>query len=190
MGAVADIAERWSAAQEYEAGYWRLPGVADHEATKQRRYASYMGLRTLDLRGRSVVDIGGGPASLLLQCSTIGSAAVVDPLTMPSAARARYADHGIELVNARAEDFDGTGFDEAWVYNVLGHTVDPFAVLRAAQRAARVVRLFDWLDDELRPGHLHRLSEVQIAPFLDFYRLVRLEDELLVGTAIVGVWLA
>ena len=56
-----------------------------------------------DLMDRSVVDIGGGPASLLLKCMNKGRAVVADPSVFPDWVTARYEACGIEYWRMEGE---------------------------------------------------------------------------------------
>ena len=180
----------WQAAQRYEQQYWDREFNMSMEVQKQRLYARHMGIRSADLCGKSILDIGGGPASFLLQCRNFRRATVVDPLPAMDATRQRYAQDGINLVQETAESFTCLErYDEVWIYNVLQHVIDPQAVLKRAQACARVLRLWDWLDEPIKEGHIHVIPENIVAPFLDFYRIGVSDTGILQGTFITGVWL-
>ena len=47
-----------------------------------------------------------------------------------------------------------TRTDECWLYNVLQHVDDPHRVVEVAKRAAKVLRVFEWINipgDEMHP---------------------------------------
>ena len=165
----------WQAAQEWEREWWGNCCNSLGEETKQLLYANRMGLRTFydgksphnfDLGGTSVLDIGGGPCSLLLKCvNVVGK--VVDPLEFPAWVSMRYQAAGIELKRAQGEHIDTTGWDEAWLYNVLEHTEEPESIIQNARRAARLVRVFQWIDTGLSAGHLHSLTAAQLNDWLN-----------------------
>ncbi len=157
----------WRAAQEWERKWWDETFGSQartlDELQKQQTYAKHMGLAPdahgrIDLRGRSVLDVGGGPMSLLLQTVNGRRRVVVDPLPIADWCLGRYAAAGIEVLPVRGEDLGEGGWDENWLYNVLQHTEDPEAVLRNARAAARTLRVFEWLDTGISDGHLHSLS--------------------------------
>ena len=122
---------------------------------KQVVYAEKMGLiRTethkspfvFDMFGASVIDIGGGPVSLLLKCINF-SGTVLDPsASYPRWVYDRYSSLGIEYVVDIAENLDDNGFDEAWIIDSLQHTVNPELVLRNAKKVAKRVRVFEWIN--------------------------------------------
>lgn len=151
--------------QQFERQWWDDCANSYGEETKQLVYAQRMGLAhspaatrwpTYDLGGRSVVDLGGGPVSMLLKAVNFERAVVVDPCPYPSWVAERYASHGVEWVRAEAETFEGS-FDEAWIYNVLQHVRDPQQVVAVARASAPVLRLFEWLETPASLGHPHTL---------------------------------
>lgn len=164
----------WQRAQEWEREWWGMCVNTYGEEQKQLLYANRMGLRTFhdgkspynfDMGSASVLDIGGGPCSLLLKCiNVIGK--VVDPLEFPAWVSMRYQAAGIEFERAQGEHIEETGWDEAWLYNVLQHTEDPAQVIRNAQRAANLIRIFEWVDAPTNEGHPHSLTEAQLNEWL------------------------
>lgn len=163
----------WEQAQKWEAEWWRVTCRncvnTFEEEKKQLEYAEKMGLEVddwsrIDLGSRSVIDIGGGPVSLLLK-TTGGIRLVLDPLvaTWPHWVYDRYRVAGIDVLNARGEDpLDLTQFeeefDEAWIYNCLQHVEDPEAVIANAFQVAKVIRIHEWINTGVSDGHLHTLT--------------------------------
>ncbi len=157
----------WEKAQQYEAAWWRTAGFgvvnSYHEELKQQKYAERMGIKLdqwsrIDLQGKSVLDVGGGPASLLLKTGNAGRRKVIDPLDVPDWVVARYKDASIELEKKAAEDMDEQGWDEVWIYNVLQHVRDPSKIIEKLQRAGKVVRVFEFLERPADEGHPHVLT--------------------------------
>jgi len=156
----------WEKAQEWEADWWGNCANTYGEETKQLLYASRMGLQffhnrkspfNIDMKGASVLDVGGGPTSLLLKCVNV-QGRVADPVAMPRWVCLRYAAAGIALDQVRGEELVERGWDEAWIYNVLQHTEDPGRVVANMKRAAKLVRIFEWVDTPRNEGHPHALS--------------------------------
>lgn len=155
---------------DYELEFWGDCANTWHEEQKQFVYANRMGLLsswncahppTYNIGGRSVLDIGGGPVSLLLKCINRGYCAVVDPGEFPSWVNYRYAECGIEHWMTSGESLRGDrhDFDEVWIYNVLQHVEDPALVVSNARAAAKKIRIFDWIEVDPYPGHPHRLEQ-------------------------------
>ena len=143
------------------------------EETKQLEYAWRMGLRQIpygghwpvyDLDGRSVLDIGGGPVSMLLKCINRSESAVADPCPYPEWVVKRYTDNGIYYLRVKGEDVIdyGSGFDEVWIYNCLQHTENPEKIVRDARKIAPVLRIFEWIDIPPHEGHPNELKEADL----------------------------
>ena len=119
-----------------------------------------------DLGGKSVLDIGGGPVSLLLKCVNFGYATVVDPLYYPGWIGERYNRAGIGYDIMKGEAVTEVGYDEVWIYNVLQHVVSPEQIIQNARKAGKIIRLFEWLEIGEAPGHPHNLLEDQMNEWL------------------------
>jgi hypothetical protein len=164
----------WKQAQEWEQDWWDNCTNTFGEEMKQMLYADKMGLKTfhdgkspfnIDMKGKRVLDIGGGPTSLLLKCMNV-SGVVVDPLPMLEWVEMRYEAANICLMSIAAEDLLLTGFNECWMYNVLQHTENPELAIENARRAARLIRIFEWIDTPTNEGHPHSLSVAALNKWL------------------------
>jgi hypothetical protein len=166
---------------DYELDFWGDCANTLGEELKQLVYARYMGLTVepggpgpvINLKGKSVLDIGGGPVSLLLKCVNRGVCWVVDPGDYPVWVSERYEFTGIGYdCNAGEALMDDalipqrTGWDEAWIYNVLQHVDDPELVLANARKAATLIRIFEWLDVPAYEGHPHELKADDLVSWL------------------------
>lgn len=158
----------WRDHQRWEAHWWGNCANTFGEQLLQQNYAGLMGLDKLagpkysfDLQGKSVLDIGGGPVSLLLRCENPGRRrVVVDPCHFPQWVSERYRAAGIELLSMPAEEMNfDKEFDEAWIYNCLQHVRDPAKVIAAARKAAKVIRIYEPLEVGVHPGHPHNLAK-------------------------------
>jgi SAM-dependent methyltransferase len=152
-----------------EAAYWGdcYSEVAFGEVCKQRMYGREMGLfrdygdeyGDLNLQGKSIIDIGGGPWSMLLRCYNATNKLVIDPIDWPPSVYRRYQAYGITVYQQGGEEpLDIEDFyqiaDEVWIYNCLQHVNDPLKVLANAKKLGRRIRLFEWLwtgSDECHP---------------------------------------
>lgn len=162
---------------EYEIDWWGTCGNTLQEEQKQLVYAARMGLvaqwgvghpPVFDLAGRSVIDIGGGPVSLLLKCVNRGRAIVADPAEWPAWVLGRYEAEGIEFWKMPGESESLTGYtiDEAWIYNVLQHVDDPALVITRARALVSTIRIFEWVDIAPYPGHPHMLTQEDLEEWL------------------------
>lgn len=171
----------WEKAQEWEQDWWGACVNTYGEEEKQLLYASRMGLQAFhdgkspynfDLSGKSVVDIGSGPCSLLLKCVNV-EGYIIDPLIckFPEWVRHRYECSSIRWSMLpfpwQQKHWDAhITCDEAWIYNVLQHTQDPSLIIHSARRAAKLIRIFEWIDTPTNEGHPHTLTELQLNEWL------------------------
>lgn len=174
---VAPVSDaEWQEAQAFERSWWGLEWAPnwDEELKKQQTYFRLMGMpepapplttglsadrAKRDFGTKSILDVGCGPVSLL-QRSVHGRARGVDPLAVSEETRKRYEAAGVEFLNVRAEDMPvDEVFDEVWMYNCLQHTQDPHAILTKVAQMGREVRIFEWIDLGVCPGHPQVLTE-------------------------------
>lgn len=161
--------------KDYELGFWGNCCNTYIEETKQYVYARLMGIRCDEMgftvNGASIIDIGGGPVSMLLKCRDLGKSLVVDPLGLqyPSWTMGRYTSKHIGVIPFRGEDLrpnDLPIFDEVWIYNVLQHVDDPELVVKNALAVCRKLRIFEWVDMPPEPGHPHELKRDKLDAWL------------------------
>lgn len=190
---------KWEEAQEWESNWWGNCGNTCWEDVKQMELAKYLGLQIkpnaytnyrIPLDGQSVLDIGGGPSSLLLKCENV-KGTVVDPCDYPNWVGQRYKECGIEYIQQKGEDIDTTRrYDSVWIYNCLQHTDDPKKIIKNAQKVGKIIRLFEWIETGTNEGHLHSFNRA----FFDKHlkgegKVVNLSSNGLFGMAYYGVFL-
>lgn len=192
----------WREAQEWEKSWWSTCQNTVWEDLKQMNLAPLMGLKIvpnaytnlrIPLNGQSILDIGGGPSSLLLKCENYGNAVVADPCDYPDWIGQRYRESGIEYYRVKGEDLDKTFnkiFDEVWIYNCLQHTEDPFKIVRNAQKLGKIIRVFEWIETGTNDGHPHTFTEKQFNEwFKGEGKVYNLNSNGLYGKAFAGVFL-
>ena len=170
--------KRWEKAQVWETAWHGAAINSFGEEEKQLLYANRMGLKlhhngkspyNIECSNLDIIDIGGGPSSLLLKALNGNRLGVVDPMRMPEWVGLRYDAAGINHVRRAGEDLEASGYDEAWIYNVLQHTEDPEAVILNARSAAKLIRIFEWIDTPTNVGHIHTLTEQNLNEWLGGY---------------------
>lgn len=192
----------WIKEQAWESKWWGDCLNTYNEETKQFLYAGFMGIKTMssygvkafDVGGQDIIDIGGGPTSMLLKTQTAtqaknslvlpgmairGRGVVADPCIYPDWIKYRYEAAGIELWDIPGERLPTSEhFDEAWIYNVLQHTMSPREIIESAKAVSRTIRIFEWIDTRIAPGHPHSLTKEMLDEFLcTDGRTVRLTGE-------------
>jgi SAM-dependent methyltransferase len=161
----------WKDVNEWEKYWWGNCTNTFNEERKQLVYARRMELKfctedwrpfTIDMDHKSVLDIGGGPVSLLLKCINVDGT-VVDPCEFPRWIYQRYGDANIHFLLIKGEEvdhhFEDEVFDEVWIYNCLQHTEDPEKILRNAKKVSKLIRLFEWIDKPVEEGHPQVLTQ-------------------------------
>lgn len=165
--------EEWQSNQLWERQSWGnevFLTSSNNEAKKQLIYAREMGLISninevpINLHGKSVLDMGCGPISLLLRSSNFAHAYGVEPLYYGSEVVNNYNKANIKLVqkpieHVELEDFNGVVFDEVWMYNVLEHVISPKKCLeKLLALPAKRLRIFEWINIPPSPGHPFMLT--------------------------------
>jgi hypothetical protein len=171
-------ATSWNDATKWESSWWGKCLNTYSEETKQLTYARKMGLRAYmfegkypiyNLQNKSVIDIGGGPTSMLLKCINV-KGVVIDPCLYPGWIEERYRLAGIIYVDAKGEDLvdppTGAIVDEIWIYNVLQHTDDPAKIIQNARKISKVIRIFEWINTPVTNGHIHTLTKEKLDAWL------------------------
>lgn len=163
----------WQEAQKEEQEWWGNCSNTLGEELKQTVYARYLGLHfkeidgipyQIDLYGARVLDIGGGPSSLLLKTFNRheDKSAVYDPCEYPSWVMQRYLAADILYYRCKGEDIPVVNrFDEVWMYNCLQHVDDPELIIKKGFEALKpggVFRIFEWIDTPVNEAHPHSLS--------------------------------
>lgn len=166
----------WENDQEFERGWWGDCANTFTEEIKQLTYGYKMGLTAYanagkwpcyDLQGKHVLDIGGGPVSMLLKCENRGRyCMVVDPCEYPEWVQSRYVQCGLDYLRAKGEEPLSGTWDEVWIYNVLQHVEDPELIISNAKSVSTVIRLFEWIDLPPHEGHPHELKEETLNKWL------------------------
>lgn len=164
--------------QKFESDWWGTCLNTFGEEAKQISYAHRMGLEnkptydekwpTYNLGHKNIVDIGGGPVSMLLKSVERGPhCTVVDPCNYPNWVGVRYAYADIGYYVEPAETWIPTvDYDEAWIYNVLQHVVDPKKIIQNVRNYAHTIRIFEWVNTKPMLGHPHTLLEADLNEWL------------------------
>ena len=193
----------WVQAQVHEAKYWGgcYNAATFNEIQKQYVYAREMGLESFadahgdfDLQNKSILDVGGGPWSMLLRSYNYRRAVVADPLPCPPSVLRRYKNYGINFQALPGEELDTDDhFDEVWIYNVLQHVMDPAEIIRRVQKLATRVRIFEWVYIPTDTCHPHLLTPEGLLNWFSGSRIEhigikQLNEQQCVGQAFIGIF--
>lgn len=169
----------WDKAQRDELTYWMLPQAMTIEANKQFIYFHYMDLPSHDLDGKSILDLGGGMQSYLLNCRNF-TGVVVDPILRhcPRWVLDRYLESNITTVELPIEEYQtSTQFDEVWIYNVLQHVLDPEECVAKARMYGKLVRVFEPVNRPADSKHPHVLTKEWLDAMFDADGTVKMIDD-------------
>lgn len=202
-----DPAEHWKEAQADELKWWGSCSNTTWEEQKQAVYAKLMGIEMtwdehgpyfIALGGKAVLDIGGGPVSMLLKAERGSMRTVVDPCDYPSWVAERYNSQGIEYLKLKGEQVDKLLsvnqplYDEVWIYNVLQHTEDPAKIManaKAALKPGGTLRVFEWINTEQNIAHPIVLSEELLTEWVgQIGQTIKLNETGCVGDAWYGAF--
>jgi len=148
----------------FEKQYWGDCCNTFDEDQKHYVYAKYMSLKrehySFNVDNKKILDIGGGPSSMLLKCTNLTYGKVIDPIAYPYWTVMRYGIKNIDVLVQRGEEaVDEKNFDEVWIYNCLQHTDDPHKIIQNAKKSAKILRIFEWVDIPPHDGHPIQLTK-------------------------------
>lgn len=177
----------------FEQSYWGNCCNTFDEDQKHYIYARYMGIPrvhySFQVQNKSILDIGGGPSSMLLKCIDLGKGLVVDPIMYPQWTRDRYALNNIQVLVDIGENVTESGWDEVWIYNCLQHVVDVPKLLSNALASAKTLRIFEWIDVPPHDGHPWELTKDLLDKCIGYYgQTVQLAEQGCYGKAYYGVF--
>ena len=148
---------------KFEIEYWGNCANTFDEDQKHFVYARFMEIPQMhysfDAKNKRILDIGGGPSSMLLKCKNLREGKVCDPIDYPEWTKLRYAGHNISVNVQPGEQVDEEGWDEVWIYNCLQHVESVERIINNAKRAAPVLRMFEWIDIPAHDGHPFELTK-------------------------------
>jgi hypothetical protein len=179
---------------EFEKDYWGDCCNTFDEDQKHYVYAKLMGLErdhySFNVHGARILDIGGGPSSMLLQTKNLKAGKVVDPIAYPKWTADRYKIKNIEVQVGPGEEIDEKDWDEVWIYNCLQHAIDPEKIINLAKKSAKVLRFFEWIDIPAHDGHPHELTEANLDKWIGHKGFVtQLAEQGCYGKAYYGAFI-
>lgn len=148
---------------DFEKNYWGDCCNTFDEDQKHYVYAKLMNINidrySFNVNNKSILDIGGGPSSMLLKTINLKRGRVYDPIEFPRWTIDRYNMKNIDVVVDYGENVNENSWDEVWLYNCLQHTTDPNKIIQNAKNAGKVFRIFEWIDIPPHDGHPQMLTK-------------------------------
>lgn len=179
---------------EFEKEYWGTCANTFDEDQKHYVYSKYMGIPrvhySFDAQNKKILDIGGGPSSMLLKCINLAKGKVCDPLEYPYWTKLRYESNNIDVEVIAGENITEEGWDEVWIYNCLQHVDSVERIINNAKFAAPVLRIFEWIDFPPHPGHPQMLTKEYLDNIIALPKsgTVYLQEQGCYGKAYYGVF--
>jgi hypothetical protein len=168
--------QTWEEAQAWEVSWHGNCVNSYQEESKQIAYAARMGLKAenfdgrypvIDFRGAHVIDMGGGPYSLLLKGVNL-TGTVVDPGLYPDWVMGRYQAAGLTYVRSKGEDFiSDYKYDVGLLYNCLQHTEDPEKIVHNMRYMCNILYIHEWLDTPISDGHIQTITKADLDRWLN-----------------------
>jgi len=152
--------ERWQQAQVAER---KLHDKTLEEGKHHYRIAYSNNFRYLNIdptNVKNIIEIGCADFPALLFCDPLLPCAIVEP--MPSSILKRICENtGITLYTETIEQLDPLYIygQEAWLFNVLQHTIDPEEIIETLQTYARCIRYFEPIDTAITDYHPHSFTK-------------------------------
>jgi len=165
----------WEQATDWEREWHGNCVNSYQEETKQIEYAKRMGLviegrdgryPIIDFHDKSVIDVGGGPYSLLLKGINLHGT-VLDPCKYPQWVYQRYAAAGIHIIEMKAEDYCNPRYDIGLLYNCLQHTENPKKIIENMKKMCDLIYIHEWLDTPISDGHIQTIREADLNEWLE-----------------------
>lgn len=186
--------QEWSEDQVWERKSWGDNlDLNCGEANKQIHYANLMKINIpYDAKNKSIIDFGCGPVSMLLRVENCKNAVGIEPIDYGENVNKRYQEKKIKILQLPIEEYEQDSnflYNEAWMYNVLQHVIDPVVCLQKINKAAKTIRIFEWIDMPSSPGHPHVITKQMMIENLELkeseYFIVDLNENELCGKAII-----
>lgn len=177
----------------FEKSFWGNCRNTIPEDLKQFTYASLMGIEQshyqYNANNKTILDVGGGPSSMLLKCFNFKGGAVIDPIDYPQWVMDRYQMSNIQYIQDYAENLNYGEWDEAWMYNCLQHTTNPLKIIENIKACCKKLRIFEWIDIPAHEGHPQMLTERLLNSWIgQDGKTTYLSDNLCVGNVYYGIF--
>lgn len=140
--------ERWAQTQPGEkAGHIIDPIEISYEKYKiaYSYYFEYLNIDNLNLKQKSVIEIGCARISSLFFCNNYSTSYVIEPTYYPEANQ-YYEGKNIVKIHDQAEKCNFPKADEVWLFNVLDHVQNPDLIVNKAKQNSKIIRFFEPID--------------------------------------------
>jgi len=151
---------KWVSAQKYERTHHPHPfdaSLTSYSSNFYRNfyenYFKFTGLE-YDLKGKTVIEVGPAKIAGLCFCENYGKSYLVEPIIYEDTLEF-YKSKGITMIHEPAETCDLPKVDQAWMFNLLQHVIDPHTVIEKLKGCADEIYFFEPLDVPVDEKHIH-----------------------------------
>ena len=154
--------ERWESAQNGEVEHYDYESRDNYFAAVDiiLRHHFSIDIKN-DLKGKTIVESGGGCYPAVFFCEGLKRAVNVEPLfdRFPDSIKEEMETAGVECISEAFEDVDTEEeIDEVWFFNVLQHVKDPYLQIEKARQIAKTIRLFEPIETAVNNEHPHTFT--------------------------------
>lgn len=145
----AQAAERACHALSFNEGF-------THYAKAYANIFRYLGMET-NQHDKTIIELGPADFPALAYCQNYRGI-VVEP--MPCDHLSLICEtRNIEILTAPVEEIDLPSVDEAWLFNLLQHVIDPELLISKCKEVAKAIRFFEPVDYGTCEYHPHTFSQ-------------------------------
>ena len=150
--------QRWLEAQAEERKHHTLSYEegCEHYGESYKHYFNYTGGK-YDLECKSVIEIGPAKVAALLFCKNYAPSYIIEPCIYEDVVP-YYENRNITFIREPAETCNFPQVDEAWLFNVLQHVINPTEIINVCKKNVKTIRFFEPLDWGGDIAHPHILT--------------------------------
>jgi hypothetical protein len=119
-----------------------------------KKYFSYVGLN-FDLNNKSIVEIGPAKTPALYFCKNYKPSYIIEPTIYEDIMPYFVDKTDLTFIREPAELCDFPAADEAWLFNVLQHTIDPVVIIERCKKHTNTIRFFEPINTGCDVCHPH-----------------------------------
>jgi len=149
--------DAWNVAQKAEKEYWQksepIETMVKKFAITYDKYFKYLDI-PYDLQNKSVIEIGPAKIAGLSYCKNYTKSYVIEPLVFDDTIKYYEDKPNIVFIREPAEKCEFPKADEAWIFNLLQHVIDPVTIINRCKQNVKIIRFFEAIDtgtNEIHP---------------------------------------
>lgn len=148
--------KRWKEAQEKEIHHHLVESLDHsfhHYSIAYQKYFKYLGINSLDLEGKSIVEIGPAIIPSLLFCENYSKSYIIEPIEYPQTNHLYKDKLNISFIREPAEKCKFPEVDEVWIFNLMQHVQDPDLLIKVCKENSKIIRFFEPIDYPVSIDH-------------------------------------